>query len=226
MPIHFPGESKDYRTVRNKLLTAEIKLRNQIEEVAALRRSLPQGGEVVEEYIFEEIDPNGKIVQTKLSDLFGKGKNTLIIYGMMFHPDHKSPCVMCNSIVDGLNGQSMHVNDRVNLVVVSKATMKKLQQWAASRNWNNLRLLSSFHNTYNLDYLAEDEEGNQMPMLNVFHKKGKKIFHFYGTEMLYASSEKGQDTRHVDLIWPLWNLFDLTPEGRGEDWYPGFEYKK
>ncbi len=224
MSIHFPGESKGYRLARNTLLKAEIKLRNQIEEVAALRRTLPRGGEVAQDYVFEELDRNGKVVQTELSELFAKGRNTLIVYGMMFHPDHKAPCVMCNSIVDGLNGQSMHVNDRVNLVVVGKAPIKKLRKWADKRDWNNIRLLSSLHNTYNADYLAEDEEGNQMPMLNVFQKKGKKIFHFYGSEMLYASSEKGQDNRHVDMIWPLWNLFDLTPEGRGEDWYPRLKY--
>lgn len=226
MSVHFPGESKEYREARNTLLRAEIKLRNQIEEVAALRRALPQGGEVLQDYVFENVDEKGKIVQTKLSNLFAKGKNTLIVYGMMFHPDHHAPCVMCNSIVDGLNGQSMHVNDRVNLVVVGKAPIKKLRKWADKRDWNNIRLLSSLHNTYNADYLAEDQEGNQMPMLNVFQKKSKKIFHFYASEMLYASSPKGQDSRHVDLIWPLWNLFDLTPEGRGEDWYPRLSYKK
>ncbi len=22
------------------------------------------------------------------------------------------------------------------------------------------------------------------------------------------------------MLWPLWNVLDLTPEGRGKDWYP------
>ncbi|MHB2020084.1 MAG: hypothetical protein ACYCW6_24365 [Candidatus Xenobia bacterium] len=30
--------------------------------------------------------------------------------------------------------------------------------------------------------------------------------------------------RHVDLLWPLWNVLDLTPEGRGKSWYPALEY--
>ena len=42
--------------------------------------------------------------------------------------------------------------------------------------------------------------------------------------MLYAPADPGQDRRHVDLIWPLWNLFDLTPEGRGETWRPRLSY--
>jgi len=32
------------------------------------------------------------------------------------------------------------------------------------------------------------------------------------------------DPRHVDPIWPLWNLFDFTPEGRGTNWYPKLSY--
>jgi len=37
-------------------------------------------------------------------------------------------------------------------------------------------------------------------------------------------SEPGQDGRHVDLVWPLWNLFDYTSEGRGTDWNPKLAY--
>jgi predicted dithiol-disulfide oxidoreductase (DUF899 family) len=33
------------------------------------------------------------------------------------------------------------------------------------------------------------------------------------------------DPRHVDLIWPVWNLLDLTPGGRGTDWYPSLDEK-
>jgi predicted dithiol-disulfide oxidoreductase (DUF899 family) len=28
----------------------------------------------------------------------------------------------------------------------------------------------------------------------------------------------------VDMIWPLWNLLDVTPAGRGKDWYPRLSY--
>jgi len=26
------------------------------------------------------------------------------------------------------------------------------------------------------------------------------------------------------MMWPLWNLLDLTPEGRGMGWYPRLNY--
>lgn len=56
-------------------------------------------------------------------------------------------------------------------------------------------------------------------------RRDGKIHHFYNTELLFAPQEPGQDGRHVDLIWPLWNLFDYTPEGRGADWYPRLNYR-
>jgi predicted dithiol-disulfide oxidoreductase (DUF899 family) len=63
-----------------------------------------------------------------------------------------------------------------------------------------------------------------MPMMNVFRRDGDTIRHFWGSELLYAPSEPGQDPRHGDTLEPLWNLFDLMPEGRGTDWYPELGY--
>jgi predicted dithiol-disulfide oxidoreductase (DUF899 family) len=34
----------------------------------------------------------------------------------------------------------------------------------------------------------------------------------------------GQEPRHVGTIEPLWNLFDLTPEGRPATWHEQFSY--
>lgn len=223
----FPGESKEYRTARNALLRAEIKLRKQTEEVAKLRRKLPSGGKVKEDYVFEEIDKKtGKIKKTKLSELFTRGKDSLIIYSFMYAPEDETPCVLCNSIIDGINGMIFHVNERTNFVMVAKAPIKKLVKWGKSRGWKNVRMLSSFNNSYNTDYFTQGKTSKeQLPALNVFRKKGKNIYHFYSTELLYLPVEKGQDGRHVDSIWPLWNLFDFLPEGRGTDWYPKHSYR-
>src|SRR5207237_2321702 len=109
---------------------------------------------------------------------------------------------------------------RVNFAVVTKSPIERIMKFADSRGWRNLRLLSSANNTYNRDYHGEDADEDQIPALNVFVKRDGAIHHFYNTELLYASSEPGQDSRHVDSIWPLWNLFDETPEGRGQGWNP------
>jgi predicted dithiol-disulfide oxidoreductase (DUF899 family) len=50
----FPGESADYRNARDGLLEAEIELRRRLEDVAKLRRQLPPGGTVPQDYEFEE----------------------------------------------------------------------------------------------------------------------------------------------------------------------------
>ena len=63
-----------------------------------------------------------------------------------------------------------------------------------------------------------------MPMLNVFRKDGGKIRHFWGSELLDAKLDPGQDPRHVDMAWPLWGLLDVTPQGRGTDWNPRLQY--
>jgi len=73
---------------------------------------------------------------------------------------------------------------------------------------------------------AEDADGAQVPLLNVFVRRDAKIHHSYTSEMLWAPNEPGQDGRHVDMVWPLWHLLDLTPEGRGATFHPKLAYDK
>jgi predicted dithiol-disulfide oxidoreductase (DUF899 family) len=109
-------------------------------------------------------------------------------------------------------------------VAVGKAPLPRILAFATERGWRRLRLLSSAANLYNRDYFGETREGDQMPMLNVFHRDGETIRHFWGSELLYAPTEPGQEYRHVGTIEPLWNLFDLIPEGRGTDWDEQLRY--
>jgi len=223
--IRFPGETEAYRAARNKLLDSEIKLRRELESVAAQRRNLPVGGPVPEDYQFAEISGSSSApTSTRLSQLFEDGKDSLIIYSYMYGPEMAQPCVSCTSILDGLDGEAPHVGQRVNFAVVAKSPIQRILEFARPRGWRNLRLLSSANNTYNRDYHGETDQGNQIPALNVFVRRDGKVYHFYNTELLYSPSEEGQDGRHVDLVWPLWNLFDLTPEGRGDKWYPKLSY--
>ncbi len=223
----FPGESDAYRETRDRLLAAEKELRLLNERIAALRRGLPLGGRLKEDYTFEEGDENlsdlRTVNQTKFSELFDQGKKSLIVYSFMYAPDG-DPCPMCTAMLDGLNGSASHVRDRINFAVVAKASIQKIRNWALKRDWQNLRLLSSAENTYNTDYKAEQPSGMQYPAINVFQKTVDGIFHTYNAELLYVPPEEGQNPRHVDLIFPLWTMFDLTPEGRGGDWFPATAY--
>jgi len=223
--VRFPGETESYRAARNQLLEAEVDLRRHLEAVAAQRRQLPLGGETPDDYIFQEASgTSSSATPVRLSQLFNHGKDTLIIYSFMFGPEMAAACPACTSILDGLDGEAPHVQNRVNLAVVAKSPIPRIVQHARQRGWRNLRLLSSANCTYNRDYHAETAEGEQIPALNVFVRRGGKIHHSYNTELLYAPFESGQDGRHVDLIWPIWNLFDLTPEGRGDKWHPRLSY--
>ena len=225
--VRFPGESASYRAARDKLLDAEIKMRRTIESVAAQRRSLPTGGQAPQDYVFEEIvGENGAGTKRKvrMSELFAPGKDTLILYSFMFGPEMPAACPSCTSIIDGLDGEAPHVMQRVNFAIVAKSPIERIRGWAKERGWRNLRFLSSAGSSYNHDYQGENAKGDQMPALNVFVRRNGKISHFYNTELMFAPSDPGQDMRHVDMIWPLWNLFDVTPEGRGEKWGPKLSY--
>jgi predicted dithiol-disulfide oxidoreductase (DUF899 family) len=216
--MNFPNESPQYRKAREKLLEAEKSLRRHVEEVSALRRKLPPGGEVPEDYVFEAEEG-----EVRLSQLFARG-DTLVAYSFMYGPKMPKACPSCTSIIDALDGEAPHVVQRANFVVIARSPLARFREHAKSRGWSHARLLSSAKNTYNRDYGAETDDGSQMPMLNVFRRSDGVIRHFWGSELLYASSEPGQEPRHVDMVWPVWNLLDVTPDGRGADWNPKLSY--
>ena len=242
MAIAFPGESTEYRAARNRLLEQEIELRRAMEAVAAARRRLPPGGAVPQDYIFQAQGAGGGLSEVRLSELFAPGKDSLLIYSMMFPrasdddspgprvgqtallPLAEGPCPSCTALLDQLDGAAEHASQHVNLAVAAKAPIERVLTFAAERGWRRLRLLSTAGTTYNRDYLAETAEGEQQPMLNVFHRDGNTIRHSWGSELFYAPADPGQEPRHVGTLEPLWNLFDLTPEGRPADWHEQLSY--
>jgi predicted dithiol-disulfide oxidoreductase (DUF899 family) len=242
MAVAFPGESPEYRTARNRLLNQEIELRRAMEAVAEARRRLPPGGVVPQDYLFDTQTPDGKPAQVRLSELFAPGKDSLVIYSMMFPraaddtspgppsgrtallPAAEGPCPSCTALLDQLDGAAEHVSQHVNLAVAAKAPLERLAIFAAERGWRRLRLLSAAPTTYNRDYLAETADGAQQPMLNVFHRDGSAIRHFWGSELFFAPVDPGQEPRHVGTIEPLWNLLDFTAEGRPANWHEQFSY--
>jgi predicted dithiol-disulfide oxidoreductase (DUF899 family) len=231
--LRFPNESAAYREARNALLAEEMELRRQVERVAAHRRALPMGGEVREDYVFE-----GESGRTKLSQLFARDKETLAIYSFMFGPERERPCPGCTHFLDALEGSTRHILQRINFVVVAKSPVSRLQAFARERGWRHLRLLSTAGNNYDRDYFGDSTalsaamrdqqefkpgEEWEMPILNVFRRDGGTIRHFWGSELLYVPPEPGQEYRHNDLLDPLWNMLDVTPDGRG-DFHPKLEY--
>jgi predicted dithiol-disulfide oxidoreductase (DUF899 family) len=178
----------------------------------------------------------------RLSELFEPGKDSLAIYSFMFPRDpaddrpgptagetarlplHEGPCPSCVALLDQLDGAAEHAGQRINLAVVAKAPLERVLTLAEERGWRRLRLFSSGADSCNRDYFGETAEGNQRPVLNVFHRDDGTIRHFWGSELFYAPTDPGQDPRHVGTLEPVWNLFDLTPEGRPSDWDEQLQY--
>jgi predicted dithiol-disulfide oxidoreductase (DUF899 family) len=179
----------------------------------------------------------------RFSELFAPGQDTLVIYSFMFPrfsgdtrpgpasgetaslPVAETPCPSCTSILDSLDGVAPHLAQRLNLAVVAKSDPQRVATFARERGWRHLRLLSSRNNTYNRDYHAQTPEGEQLPILNVFVRDPTGIRHYWATELMFAARGEGEDPRHVDSIWPIWSVLDMTAQGRGtEQAFPELDY--
>ena len=203
-----------------QLLQEEIGLRDHVERVAVMRRELAPGP-LVQDYVFREgpadltrNDPKD-FRSTKLSELFNPDKPDLLVYHLMYGPDWEAACPMCTMWCDGFNGIANYVNERANFVIVAKADIAKLRDYGKARGWNNLRLLSSHDSTFNRDFDAEEPDGGQNPGISVFNRDDAGIHHHYSK---WASLDEDHN-RGIDLLSPVWNLFDLIPSGR-DDWSP------
>jgi predicted dithiol-disulfide oxidoreductase (DUF899 family) len=203
--LRYPNESREYRDARDSLLKDEKELIDKIKAVAAKRRSLPHGGELKEDYVFQWAN-DGKVGKSvKFSELFGD-KNTLLLYSFMYGPNWDNPCPSCTSLVDGFDRTWYQVARDAAFAAIAKAPADRINAWAKQRGWSQIPLLSGSDSPYQADYKCQgDSDDRQLPVMHVFKKQGGKIFHFWGTEL---------SGNHLDTVWPYWNLMDYTPEGR------------
>ena len=219
-PVRIRNESDAYRAARTALLVEEIELRRQMERVAAQRRALPPGGEVVGDYRFQGEDG----AETDFAGLFA-GKETLAIYSYMFGPQRERPCPMCTNLLGAWEGNAADIGQRLSLVVVARSPIERLVAWKRERGWKHLRLYADLNGDYSRDYFGILPDGSEIPSLNVFTRRDGTIRHFWSGEMTGESADPGQDARGTPVSYaPLWNMLDSTPEGRAADWYPSLDY--
>jgi predicted dithiol-disulfide oxidoreductase (DUF899 family) len=213
---HLPNESPEYRQARNDLLAEEIELRRHVERVAALRRALPPGGEVPEDYPFE--NSNGAV---RLSQLFGD-KDTLVIYSMMFGPERERACPMCTAMLTSWEGTARNLRERAALAVTARSPIERLLDFKKESGWQNLQIYSDIKGDYTRSYVSADD--GDVPGLAVFTRGGDVVPHFWSGEMSGEMADPGQDPRGAPDLDSLWTILDLTPAGRGATWYPKLEY--
>lgn len=214
----FPNESAEYRRARQALLAEEIELRRHLERVAEQRRALPPGGEVTGDYRFE-----GERGPVDFAGLFGD-KDTLVVYSYMFGPQRERPCPMCTSLLSAWDGEARDIGQRVSLVVVARSPIERLVAFKHERGWRDLRLYSDIGGAYSRDYHAIDPDGGDDAAFNVFTRRDGTVRHFWGGEMGFETADPGQDPRGAPDLMPIWTILDVTPEGRGTDWYPKLDY--
>ena len=214
------NESAEYLARRDELRLAEIELMRQRERVADMRRRLPQGS-TVQDYVFEEgpasLDAGDSPITTvRLSELFSGPDRSVIVYHLMFGKKQTNPCPMCTQLIDGLNGVGVHLMPRVDLVIAAAADPPALREHARNRGWRNLRLLSCGKNTFKYDLRSEDADGAQDSTVSVFTRDSDGVLRHSYTAHPWMSDEIRE--RGLDLLCPLWNVFDLTPQGRGTEY--------
>jgi len=210
--------SDTYKTARANLLKAEEALRDQAEQVAAMRRGLPGDTPVKEDYTFSEM-VDGAPRTVTLSELFGDN-DTLMVVHYMWAPKSDSPCPMCSMWTDSYDAVQRHLSQRTSFVVAAKKDIETVAGFAGERGWTDTRFVSTGGTSFNGDFGMEDEGESQFPGVSVFTRGDDgTVRHFYT-----VSAIMGPDSyRGMDLTSPVWNYFDLLPQGRG-DFMPKFAY--
>ncbi|EJL24456.1 DUF899 family protein [Novosphingobium sp. AP12] len=216
----FAGETSQYAAAREALLAHEIEARRQLGRLAAQLRELPPGPAIDADYRF--IDTNGS--EIGLADMFG-GHDTLVVYHWMYGPDRERPCPMCTNLIGPLAANAADLLQRVGLAVVARSPVERQIAFAIERGWREVPFYQAVGDAFSLAVGGLDpEKGWEMPVLMVLVKEGDKVrLHWMG-ETTQDMADPGEDPRGATEIAPLWTVLDLTPRGRGKDWYPKLSY--
>ena len=130
---------------------------------------------------------------------------------------------MCTALLSAWDGNAQHVEQWISLVVIARSPIERLIAYKVERGWRNLRIFSDMSGEYTRAYLSATDE--DIPGFSIFTRRDGAIHHFWAGEMSGEMADPKQDPRGAPDLDPLWTIFDLTPEGRGGDWYPKLDYK-
>jgi predicted dithiol-disulfide oxidoreductase (DUF899 family) len=215
----FPGSSVEYDAARQALLAEEIDFRRHMTRLAAQRRALPPGPVIGKDYRF--IDEQG--FEVGLRDLFG-AQDTLVTYFWMYGPQRARPCPMCTNWLGAVNGNAADIKQRVALKILGRSSVERQYAFAQQRGWRDLNFVQTLGDDYANDLGILMPDGSEYPALVVFKRDADTVRLFWASEMRKEMADPGQDPRDAPDIAALWSVLDLTPGGRGVDWYPKLQY--
>ena len=175
------------------LLVKEKAATRALDELAAERRRLPMV-EFDTNYVFTQ-----QAGSARLHDLFA-GRRQLIVYHFMWHGDGTF-CKGCSSMLDNIPNLA-HLNARdTTFVVVYPGPIAEIEAHRARLGWG-VPLYSSEGSNFTADCGLGSGFG-----LSVFLRDEQRVFRTYFT------TRRGADRLRGDF-----NLLDLTPYGRQENW--------
>ena len=215
----FPGASPAYEKARRALLAEEIEFRRHMTRVVAQRQALPPGPVITKDYRFK--DEQG--FEVGLRELFGD-KDTLVVYFWMYGPQRERPCPMCTNWLGAVNGNAADIKQRVALKILGRSPVERQFAFAQERGWRDLDFVQTVGDDWAVDLGLLRADGSENPALIVFRRDGDDVRLFWASAMTAEMADPGQDPRDAPDIAALWSVLDLTPGGRGSDWYPKLRY--
>lgn len=102
--------------------------------------------------------------------------------------------------------------------------MERQFAFAQERGWRDLDFVQTVGDDWAVDLGLLRADGSENPALIVFRRDGDDIRLFWASAMTAEMADPGQDPRDAPDIAALWSVLDLTPGGRGSDWYPKLRY--
>jgi predicted dithiol-disulfide oxidoreductase (DUF899 family) len=187
--------AQEWQAARAALLVKEKEHTHALDALAAERRRLPMV-RLEKDYRFTA--PDGTAVG--LGDLF-QGRRQLVIYHHMLEPGQDRLCGGCSSFTDNIADQS-HLNARnTTLILMSRAPQEEIDPVRRRMGWT-VPWYSSNGSDFNDDLGLNGGFG-----LSVLLRDGEEFFRTYFT------NGRGVDRLRLDF-----NLLDVTPYGRQEEW--------
>ena len=187
----------EWQAARDQLLGKEKEATRALDALAAERRRLPM---VLIEKDYELEGPDGAV---GFADLF-EGRRQLIVYHFMFAPGEDA-CTGCSSFTDNIADLS-HLRARdTSFALISRAPYEQIRAFKRRMGWT-VPWISSFGSDFNYDFGVTTDRGEGFAV-SVFLRDGESVYRSYVT------SSRGVDRLRLDF-----NLLDLTPFGRQEEW--------